>query len=591
MAIETIRSSVSSDLVPDVEYALIAPDGFREMKDLPLVLNLHGGGGNRERLLDQAPMWQQLWESGAIPPAIVVMPSVTERGFYMNFHDGSERWEDFLTGPFLEYLRNTYPATGDAKRTFLTGASMGGMGSLRMAFRHPDLFGAVAALEPGIEPILRFEDMEPKHRFWRSDALLQQAYGNPVDTEFWANNNPASMAVKSADRIRDSGLQIYLEAGDMDQFWLHEGAEFLHQVLWNQRIRHEYHLVRGGDHVGPSMGERMDEAVRFLFRYHSPWQETPRMKMIDRMLDPLKARIDGRDHFNEAPELPAHYAESVMIALLSEDGQLDLSLRLARFPLRGDAEVWLHFVQNSAQNSAEGDDAWSTVDDSLAVNLNEATPVDNAVATFAATHPTQSLAFSSTQRGDQLRGHVEGILLVTRTRHAEKGTGTIPMEVSLDFVAQLGGFRSPNGRWELTGELRGEIRLEGKTIEIDQPGKWHEQTGPRAQFAPAFTYFNIQNESTSILVIAGRKRVGGYVESSGNVVPVTAFMIESEGPNDRKFSIELENGNVIEGMANVVQRWSVPIEGKRRPGSSVLVESNRGVFYGSLNDWEPPEPE
>jgi poly(3-hydroxybutyrate) depolymerase len=55
VAIETIKASVVSDLVPSpVEYALIAPDGFRTMKDLPLVLNLHGGGGNRDRLLSQA---------------------------------------------------------------------------------------------------------------------------------------------------------------------------------------------------------------------------------------------------------------------------------------------------------------------------------------------------------------------------------------------------------------------------------------------------------------------------------------------------------------------------------------------------------
>ena len=284
-----------------VEYALIAPKGFRDMKDLPLVLSLHGGGGNRDRLLDQASIWQRLWQSGRIPPALVVMPSVTARGFYMNFRDGSELWEDFIVGPFLEHLRTTYPASSDPKRTFLTGASMGGMGSLRMAFRHPDRFGAVAALEPGIEPILRFEDMAPKHRFWRSDKLMEQAFGSPVDEDYWALNNPASMAEANAQKLRESGLQIYLEAGDEDQFWLYEGAEFLHQTLWRLRIRHEYHLVRGADHVGPSLAERNEEAIRFLFRSYDPWPQTPRMKAVDRMLDPLKARVQGTDHYNEVP--------------------------------------------------------------------------------------------------------------------------------------------------------------------------------------------------------------------------------------------------------------------------------------------------
>jgi len=300
-AMEKILGEMNSDLVPSpVAYALIAPEGFQKLEDLPLVLNLHGGGGSRDRLLDQAPVWERLWASGAIPPAVVVMPSVTARGFYMNFKDGSERWEDFVVGPFLEHLRETYPASSQPERTFLTGVSMGGMGSLRMAFRYPDRFGAVAALEPGIEPLLAFEDMQPKHRFWRSDELLEQAYGSPVDPDYWAANNPATMVVQRADALRRSGLQIYLEAGDEDQFWLYEGAEFLHQVLWKERIKHEYHLVRGADHVGPSLGERNEEAIRFLFRSLDLWPGTPRMKAVDRMLDPLKARVEGVDHYNES---------------------------------------------------------------------------------------------------------------------------------------------------------------------------------------------------------------------------------------------------------------------------------------------------
>jgi len=37
----------------------------------------------------------------------MVTPSVTARGFYMNFRDGSERWEDFVTGPFIDHLQET----------------------------------------------------------------------------------------------------------------------------------------------------------------------------------------------------------------------------------------------------------------------------------------------------------------------------------------------------------------------------------------------------------------------------------------------------------------------------------------------------
>ena len=132
----------------------------------------------------------------------------------------------------------------------LTGASMGGMGSLRLAFKHPDLFGAVAALEPGIAPIDDWNDMRMKHRFWRGDQLMESIYGKPVDREYWNANNPATIAQRNADKLRDSGLKIFLEAGDADLFWLYEGAEFLHQTLWNQKIRHEYRLYYDAEHVG-----------------------------------------------------------------------------------------------------------------------------------------------------------------------------------------------------------------------------------------------------------------------------------------------------------------------------------------------------
>ena len=103
MASEKILSELPSELVPSpVEYAVIAPDGYRKMENLPLVINLHGGGGERNQLIRQQPLWDRLWESDVIPPLIVVMPSATKRGFYMNFKDGSERWEDFMVGPFLE---------------------------------------------------------------------------------------------------------------------------------------------------------------------------------------------------------------------------------------------------------------------------------------------------------------------------------------------------------------------------------------------------------------------------------------------------------------------------------------------------------
>src|SRR5437899_3099790 len=35
-------------------------------------------------------------------------PSVTSRCFYMDYSDGTEKWETFLAGPFRQHLQRTY---------------------------------------------------------------------------------------------------------------------------------------------------------------------------------------------------------------------------------------------------------------------------------------------------------------------------------------------------------------------------------------------------------------------------------------------------------------------------------------------------
>ncbi len=78
---------------------------------------------------------------------------------------------------------------------------MGGMGALRLAFKYPETFGAVASMEPGISPIDDWADMRPKHRFWRGDALMETIYGSPVDREYWNANNPATIAQARAATV------------------------------------------------------------------------------------------------------------------------------------------------------------------------------------------------------------------------------------------------------------------------------------------------------------------------------------------------------------------------------------------------------
>ena len=294
-ASQLVESRFDTKLVPGpVEYNVLLPDGYDSTKGpLPLLLFLHGGGGDRNFLTRLRAAIDDMWKAGTLPKMVVVTPSAA-RSFYMDYKDGSQKWESFIVGPFLEHLRQTYKVTRERKGTLLFGISMGGLGGLRLGFKYPDKFEAVAALEPGIDPALKWKDVKPRNRFYRGDELMQTIFGKPFDEGYWEANNPASICVANSEKIRASGLGIYIDVGDEDAFNINEGTEFIHRIMWDFKIPHEYHLVRGADHVGRTIRPRTTEALGFLARVLNPPPADPEADALHERLEPLKRAAEKK---------------------------------------------------------------------------------------------------------------------------------------------------------------------------------------------------------------------------------------------------------------------------------------------------------
>jgi S-formylglutathione hydrolase len=77
-------------------------------------------------------------------------------------------------------------------------------------------------------------------------------------------------------------------------FHLHEAVEYLHRLLWDQKIQHEYHLVRGADHVGRTVPPRAMEALAFLTRLLNPPPPDPEVDATRKRLEPLKKAVTGK---------------------------------------------------------------------------------------------------------------------------------------------------------------------------------------------------------------------------------------------------------------------------------------------------------
>ncbi|HLZ75906.1 alpha/beta hydrolase [Phenylobacterium sp.] len=255
---------LATKLVPSPgKYTVLLPPGYDPAKTWPLVLLLHGGNGDNGFLAAERPVIEAAWAAGDLPPAIILTPDA-KRSLYMDYRDGSQKWESYIVGELIPAVRARYHASSDRSQTVVTGISMGGLGSLRLGFDHPEVFGGLAALEPGIEPALSFDDVKMRNRFQRDDAFFKSIFGDPVDRNFWKKANPANMALDNREKILGQHLQIYLEVGDLDMFHLDEGTEYLHRVMWDHGIPHEYRLVHGADHLGKSLGPRLRDGFRFL---------------------------------------------------------------------------------------------------------------------------------------------------------------------------------------------------------------------------------------------------------------------------------------------------------------------------------------
>lgn len=288
MAATLTRHELSTDLIPaPVECAVLSPDPELLDGATPdgLVIALHGGAGGGGFPEEMATLFDAAWRQGSIRPCTVAVPE-SGRSFWIDRADGSERWESFLRdelGPAIAALDRGWSGHGPVA---LLGVSMGGLGALRLAFHQPEAFVGVAALEPGVEAAADWSEVDPASIRVRSIELFESLHGSPVDpAHFDANHPPALIAARHAE-LAASGLQIYIECGDEDMLRLHHGAELMHRLLWDLDVPHEYHLVRGADHVGRTMPARFAEAVGFLGRAFDPPGPDPFADAVRAILAP-----------------------------------------------------------------------------------------------------------------------------------------------------------------------------------------------------------------------------------------------------------------------------------------------------------------
>ena len=135
--------------------AVYLPPGYDAEPNahFPVLYLLHG-------IVDTYEVWTEGYRVPAILDAyfavhpserfIVVMPNGKSRflGSYWANSPIIGNWEDFVAKDVVGYVDRTFRTLPDAAHRGVAGHSMGGLGTIRLAMHHPELFGAADAMSP-----------------------------------------------------------------------------------------------------------------------------------------------------------------------------------------------------------------------------------------------------------------------------------------------------------------------------------------------------------------------------------------------------------------------------------------------------------
>jgi S-formylglutathione hydrolase len=254
--------------------ALLHPDHLQ--RELPRCLMLYGGGGSRESLASLQPSIERAWATGELAPCIIATPDVGPWSFYLDDPARGLAWESFIIKRFAPHLHTLQrPAPASLQRLGVIGMSMGGYGALKLAFAHPQLFAAVGAVSPMVEPFAAAAEVPLRNRFFYPPEVPQALLGSNRDAALYQADHPAARAHANVHAVLEHELAIYIDAAGRDALNAHDGAESLHRVLWELDVPHEYHLRRDADHAGPDLAPRMCEALRWVVEHLQPTAANP----------------------------------------------------------------------------------------------------------------------------------------------------------------------------------------------------------------------------------------------------------------------------------------------------------------------------
>jgi S-formylglutathione hydrolase FrmB len=229
----------------EVRYGVYLPPSYSSSptKKYPVLYFLHGLFEDETRWSSRGQTDQILTRmiaDGKIGEFIVAIPNGGQ-SFYTNMRDGSEKWEDMIVTEFVPMIESSYRVNATRATRGISGTSMGGYGALKIAMKHPDMFGSASAHSAVLLQDLSAAKVSAG-RLQRFQALFDRIYGINTDLTYWEANNPMTLA---KDTRKLNGLKLYFDCGTEDDYGFDLGARQLDEMLTKAGYPHEAHLYPG----------------------------------------------------------------------------------------------------------------------------------------------------------------------------------------------------------------------------------------------------------------------------------------------------------------------------------------------------------
>ncbi len=250
-------------------------------RDYPLIVYLHGLNEDHRRF-SQRPgqaVLDKMAGDKSLPELIFVCVE-GGRSFYMNSERGGAV-EDMLMQDLLPHLESKYRIRSGRENRALLGVSMGGLGALSLAFKHPKLFGSVASHSAAILP-KDPSSLQGRRGGW-AKRMVGGLFGEPMDQEKWQRENPLFQVASLKEEDRPS-LNIYFDCGSKDRYGFQGTNTALHEAMTKLKIPHQWRLVDGGGHgwrSGYNQGA-LPHSLTFLANQLQPKLETVTEKPTSR---------------------------------------------------------------------------------------------------------------------------------------------------------------------------------------------------------------------------------------------------------------------------------------------------------------------